>query len=478
EERVLLFFRDILRDAILILFACSNLVELETSGDFLRRTGVKASVELTQPAPSPVPPAAVPANTIPDAASTPASTSTSNIAITAVPTILGSGSSAFPHTGSPVNAAISAEIGSSGTVPTFSGNDSDAGEHGLQSSTPIFHSAGPPTPTNLQLTSPAGVINTSNTGHSSTDPTSLISFNFPVTSAAASSPDTHQIQLTSHSAEFIAPLSTANPSPIPTPSPTNTRTSIFKALPTQQWLQLEQAALRPQYLTLVPPTLNVNFKLPILSNVTHLHYSAALPRALNAFRVGEGLNFDPATGGVNVSGGSTGKGTSLQFLTHVAFDYPLGVTGVKAETLLVLIRSALDVGKPLGWENEGQQEEDAGNEDEPNGNEDDRDPSREQNKPLGEQDGDETPPTASEIPSRRRLKMVVVRILLRPRMKADNDRTGEVWRQLSDLSARDERLVFFDSPNLFGEDIWEKANAVVAARDSGRLSTSWYRESP
>ncbi|KAG8821643.1 hypothetical protein FRC18_011249 [Serendipita sp. 400] len=245
----------------------------------------------------------------------------------------------------------------------------------------------------------------------------------------------------------------------------------------QQWLQLEQATLRPRYLTLVPPTLNVNFKLPILSNVTHLHYSAALPRALNAFGVGEGLNFDPATGGVNVAGSSTGRGTSLQLLTHVAFDYPLGVTGVKAETLLVLVRSALDVGKPLGWENEGQLLDESDSEDGNNGPEGDTDPFLESNENRQEGSGDQTPPLESETP-RRRLKMVIVRILLRPRMKPDKDRTSEVWRQLSDLAARDERLVFFESPGLFGEDIWEKANAIVAARDEGRLSTSWYRESP
>ncbi|KAG9055404.1 hypothetical protein FS842_002291 [Serendipita sp. 407] len=309
EERVLLFFRDILRDTILILFACANVVELETSGDFLRRTGVGASVELTQSTPSSVLPATAPgtpANTIPSAVFT-ASTSipTPNIAGAGLIS-LGGGPNAFPHTGSLINAAISAGIGIGDTISAVGGNDNR---------------------------------------------------------------------------------------------------------------------------------------------------------------------------GVNVAGSSTGRGTSLQLLTHVAFDYPLGVTGVKAETLLVLVRSALDVGKPLGWENEGQLLDESDSEDGNNGPEGDTDPFLESNENRQEGSGDQTPPLESETP-RRRLKMVIVRILLRPRMKPDKDRTSEVWRQLSDLAARDERLVFFESPGLFGEDIWEKANAIVAARDEGRLSTSWYRESP
>ncbi|KAG8782942.1 hypothetical protein FRC15_006027 [Serendipita sp. 397] len=467
RERVLLFFRDILRDTILILFACANVVELETSGDFLRRTGVGASVELTQSTPSSVLPATAPgtpANTIPSAVFT-ASTSipTSNIAGAGLIS-LGSGPNAFPHTGSLINAAISAGIGIGDTISAVGGNDNSAAtndDHSSQSLTPNYYTPGPPTPTpaNISLGNTPGAINADNDGEE------------------INGPPGSNVVPTSNSTEMLSTLHTAGASSTPVYGVTNTRTSILKAFPMQQWLQLEQATLRPRYLTLVPPTLNVNFKLPILSNVTHLHYSAALPRALNAFGVGEGLNFDPATGGVNVAGSSTGRGTSLQLLTHVAFDYPLGVTGVKAETLLVLVRSALDVGKPLGWENEGQLLDESDSKDGNNGPEGDTDPFLESNENRQEGSGNQTPPLESETP-RRRLKMVIVRILLRPRMKPDKDRTSEVWRQLSDLAARDERLVFFESPGLFGEDIWEKANAIVAARDEGRLSTSWYRESP
>jgi len=192
----------------------------------------------------------------------------------------------------------------------------------------------------------------------------------------------------------------------------------------------EQAPMRPKYLTLVSPTLNVNFRLPILSNVTHLHYSSSLPRNLNFL------------------------GTLLA-LTHLAFDYQLGVATIKTEGLLQLVRTALDWGVP---------------------------------PPVEDLPGDDTHSARSsaagtsggeghqivDFPSAPRLKMVIVRILLRPRMQ-DSDRAGEACRKLAHLTQTESRLVHFESQGLFGEDVWETAGARLCARE--RLSTSWYRDS-
>ncbi|PVF98563.1 hypothetical protein CPB86DRAFT_784602, partial [Serendipita vermifera] len=56
----------------------------------------------------------------------------------------------------------------------------------------------------------------------------------------------------------------------------------------------------------------------------------------------------------------------------------------------------------------------------------------------------------------------------------NSDRDAEVWRKLSDLNQQDERLVYFDSQGLFGEDVWEIARRRASTLE--RLSTSWYRE--
>jgi hypothetical protein len=182
---------------------------------------------------------------------------------------------------------------------------------------------------------------------------------------------------------------------------------------------LERALMRPIYLTLVPPTQNVNFKLAILSNLTHVHYSSTLPRTLNY------------------------QG-SLLALTHVAFDYPLGITTTKAEVLLQLVRAALN----WGTATEDFPSNDSHSDSNLHSDEDDR--------PL----------------LAPRLTMVAVRVLLRPRVP----RVGEVWRQLAFQSQTDPRLVYFESQGLFGEDIWEMAR--IESRSRERLSASWYRESP
>ncbi|CAG8774591.1 3565_t:CDS:1, partial [Acaulospora colombiana] len=135
---------------------------------------------------------------------------------------------------------------------------------------------------------------------------------------------------------------------------------------------LEEALMRPTHLTLVPPTLNVHFRLPILSNITHLHYSATLPRNLNY------------------------QGTLLG-LTHVAFDYPLGVASTKAETLVQLCRAALEWGVPSAL--------------------------ADQDATTADEDEDELVSPATITP---KLIMVVVRVLLRPRMM-NSDRAAEVW---------------------------------------------------
>lgn len=187
---------------------------------------------------------------------------------------------------------------------------------------------------------------------------------------------------------------------------------------------LERAPMRPLYLTLVPPTQNVNFKLAILSNLTHVHYSSTLPRNLNY------------------------QGTLLA-LTHVAFDYPLGSPTTKLEALLQVVRAALNWGVPSTTEL----------------------PSNDSNADMDTDSREKDQPSQSPLPTR--LTMVAVRVLLRPRIN-DSDRVGEVWRQLSRLSQTDSRLVYFESQSLFGEDIWEMARAATRSRKS----TSWYRESP
>jgi hypothetical protein len=191
----------------------------------------------------------------------------------------------------------------------------------------------------------------------------------------------------------------------------------------------ERALMRPTHLTLVPPTLNVNFRLPVLSNVTHLHYASSLPRNLNFM------------------------GTLLA-LTHIAFDYQLGVATVKAEGLLHLVRTALEWGTP---------------------------PPPAEDAPLADtaadsasSTSDDTDPHAFEIPAPCRLTMVIVRVLLRPRMQ-DSDRAGEAWRKLAHLAQAEPRLIYFESQGLFGEDVWETAKERFYARE--RLSTSWYRDS-
>jgi hypothetical protein len=185
---------------------------------------------------------------------------------------------------------------------------------------------------------------------------------------------------------------------------------------------LERALMRPIYLTLVPPIQNVNFKLAILSNLTHVHYSSTLPRTLHY------------------------QG-SLVALTHVAFDYPLGFTTTKVEALLQLVRAALNWGAP------------------PTTDLPSNDSHSDLHAPIDEDDRPLFAP---------RLTMVAVRVLLRPRIH-DSDRVGEVWRQLDLLSQTDSRLVYFESQGLFGEDIWEMA--TIASRSRERLSASWYRDS-
>lgn len=263
EERVLLFFRDTVRSANIIMSACNNLVELECSGDFLRRTGV--SNDQLEP-------------------------------------------------------------------PDTAGGDGDSAEASTGA-----HSAGPSTPI------------------------------------------------------------------VPQPG-------------------LQRAAMRPGHLTLVPPIQNVNFKLAILSNVTHLHYSADLPRALNCQGV-------------------------LSALTHVAFDYSLGSTTAKASSLLQLVQSALDWGS----------------------------------SPLVTQDSTDLDPDSSDPLSNDlepssvtpKLIMVVVRVLLKPLM-VPSDRAGDVWRRLASVAQTEPRLVYFESQGLFGENLWDRANDRLLRRQ--RLSTSWYRE--
>jgi hypothetical protein len=188
----------------------------------------------------------------------------------------------------------------------------------------------------------------------------------------------------------------------------------------------ERALMRPTHLTLVPPTLNVNFRLPILSNVTHLHYASSLPRNLNFM------------------------GTLLA-LTHLAFDYQLGVSTVKAEGLLHLVRTALEWGTP---------------------------PPPAEDTPLADPAADSASSASddneshvSNIPTACRLTMVIVRLLLRPR----SDRAGEAWRKLTHLAQTESRLIYFESQGLFGEDVWETAKERFHARE--RLSTSWYRDS-
>jgi hypothetical protein len=199
---------------------------------------------------------------------------------------------------------------------------------------------------------------------------------------------------------------------------------------TQGWN--ERALMRPTHLTLVPPTLNVNFRLPILSNITHLHYSSSLPRNLNFM------------------------GTLLA-LTHIAFDYQLGVATVKAEGLLHLVRMALEWGAPP-----------VPVEDAPPGD----DPESAVDSSLSQSDDEE--PHGDDTPTPSRLTMVIVRVLLRPRMQ-DSDRAGEAWRKLAHLAQTESRLIYFESQGLFGEDVWETAKARLRARE--RLSTSWYRDS-
>ena len=198
----------------------------------------------------------------------------------------------------------------------------------------------------------------------------------------------------------------------------------------------EPALMRPTHLTLVPPTLNVNFRLPILSNVTHLHYASSLPRNLNFL------------------------GTLLG-LTHLALDYQLGVATARAEALLLLVRTALDWGTPLSDEEEPTTIT-AGGGGAPDNN--DTEEAHSSTRHTEEEDQ-----TMVGVPrSAPRLAMVVVRVLLRPRME-DSDRAGEAWRKLTHLAQTDPRLVYFESQGLFGEDVWNVARE--------RISTSWYRDS-
>ncbi|KIM32428.1 hypothetical protein M408DRAFT_327000 [Serendipita vermifera MAFF 305830] len=270
EERVLLFFRDTVRDANLILHSCHGVIELEASGDFLRRTDV-----------------------------------------------------------------------SGGTVETPNAGTGDADSSG-----------------------------------GSIDPV------------------------------------IATPNPIVTPQGSN-----------------ERALMRPTHLTLVPPTLNVSFRLPILSNVTHLHYSSSLPRNLNFLGI-------------------------LLALTHLALDYQVGVATVRTDGLLQLVRTALEWGNLILPPEEEHSSEDA-------------EPEASSSAPGQADDPEEEQQAAIPRPAPR-LTMLVVRVLLRPRME-DSDRAGEAWRKLANLAQTESRLVYFESQGLFGEDVWNAAKE--------RLSISWYRDS-
>jgi hypothetical protein len=209
--------------------------------------------------------------------------------------------------------------------------------------------------------------------------------------------------------------------------------------------------MRPRHLTLVPPIQNVNFKLAILSNVTHLHYSADLPRALNYQGV-------------------------LLALTHVAFDYSLalGATTAKATLLLQLVQSALDWGSSLPVTQDSTDLDPDSSAPltplAPLSNANVSNVSNDGEPSTGTGTGAITPINAIAP----KLTMVVVRMLLKPLM-VPSDRAGEVWRRLSHIAQTEPRLVYFESQGLFGENLWERATDRVLRRQ--RLSTSWYRDS-
>lgn len=412
EDRVLLFFRDVLRDAILIMSACVNVVELETTGDFLRRTNVaRESTEIH---------GHHHLLTIPDPGGGGDGESVHTTTPTTTPTPTPGTSTPIPNLVPPVSllgmeAGHDQVGGSSVLAPMITSSSLIGGDAAVNAATgtPTANLSGSSTPSNAQGQTAVYVA-----------------------------------------ANQIQPWTL-------TDQPTVTNTTLggqTLSLPSR----LEDALLRPRYLTLVPPTLNVNFRLAILSKVTHLHYSVELPRALNVFGVGEGLLSGVGSSGVNGE------------LTHVAFDYPLGVTGVRVETLLMLVRSALDVGKRPEHEmddNRSNTPRPFGDDTEDERRRDERDDNQSRRSSLEEEEN------TTANPRGRMLEMVVVRVLLRPRPRIkQSDRTGQVWRQLADLSAQDERLVYFESAGLFGEDVWEMARASVAQRE--RLSASWYRESP
>lgn len=191
----------------------------------------------------------------------------------------------------------------------------------------------------------------------------------------------------------------------------------------------ERALMRPTHLTLVPPTLNVNFRLPILSNVTHLHYSSSLPsRNLNFLGV-------------------------LLALTHFALDYQVGVATTRADTLLHLVRTA------LGWESPLPPGEELPSADDPGH------PEPPESSSSGHTEDEAQPVATSYAP---RLTMVVVRVILRPRV-GESDRAGEAWRQLAHLAEAEPRLVYFETRGLFNGDVWNTPRE--------RISTSWYRDS-
>lgn len=175
---------------------------------------------------------------------------------------------------------------------------------------------------------------------------------------------------------------------------------------------LERASMRPTRLTLLSPIQNVQFNLPMLRKVTHLHYNGLLPRSLHYQRY-------------------------LLDLSHIAFDFKEG--SVKTDILMATLRDAMTFpsATPITPQPEDEEEQD-----------------QESYNPPG-------------------LSNVVVRVLLRTHVE-ETDRPSEIWRKkLETLVKEDDRVVYFESKDIFGDDVWEQAN--IARQE--RQTRSWYRVS-
>lgn len=240
-------------------------------------------------------------------------------------------------------------------------------------------------------------------------------------------------------------------------------------------LALSNAAMRPHYLTLVPPHNTVDFGLTLLERVTHLRYAKTPPRhlgyrrSINGMRMcgrvryvafdfqleNEGSTTSTFVGIVKEALAALPVEEHEMSLSHLNLDQPASAPSTSPSTsssAATANESGLSSGVGIGFP--VMEDEDS-----------DRDPFN--------SSGSTTPAPGPVVEF---LTLVVVRIILTPHKPASLSKFHTVWHRLHEIRQQDARLVYFPARwqdnELFGEDIWDRAEEMEREKDFQRSLTS------